>query len=196
MDRDGFGFGNALLSRWPIIRREQVMLHGRKETGEGRLALFADVDGPRGRVPFFCTHLNWRYEHSHIRQRQVADLARFADCMRPWTFPPVLCGDFNAEPASEEIRMLLGLTTCPVDGLVFHDAWDYAGGDGQGATWDNANPYAAADFEPDRRIDYIFVGRPAARGAGHVLTCRVTGDRPVNGVWPSDHHAVLAELRY
>ena len=160
------------------------------------LALFAEIDGPRGALSVFSTHLNWRYEHSHIRQRQVADLARFADGMRPWTFPPIVCGDFNAEPASEEIRMLKGLTACPVEGLVFHDAWACAGGDGPGYTWDNANPYVVAEFEPDRRIDYILAGMPKARGAGQVVECRVTGNEPVDGVWPSDHHALLAELRY
>ena len=92
--------------------------------------------------------------------------------------------------------MLKGLTTCPVEGLVIHDAWDVAGGGGPGLTWDNANPYAVAEFEPDRRIDYIFLGWPEARGAGHVVECCVTGNEPVDGVWPSDHHAVLAEVRY
>ena len=196
MDFKGFGFGNALLSRWPIARYELTMLHGRKETGEGRLALFAEVDGPRGRLPMFSTHLNWRYDHSRIRQRQVADLARFVDRVCPETFPPIVCGDFNAEPASEEIRMLTGLTTCPVEGLFFLDAWGGAGGEGPGYTWDHVNPYASARFEPNRRIDYILVGEPKARGAGHVVECRVAGNQPVDGVWPSDHFAVLAELRY
>jgi endonuclease/exonuclease/phosphatase family metal-dependent hydrolase len=36
MEMKGFGFGNALLSRWPITRSESVKLHGQKETGEGR----------------------------------------------------------------------------------------------------------------------------------------------------------------
>ena len=92
--------------------------------------------------------------------------------------------------------MMTGLTTCPVEGLVFHDAWVGAGGGGPGYTWDNANPYVVAEFEPDRRIDYILVGRPEARGAGHVVDCRIAGNEPMGGVWPSDHHAVLAELRY
>ena len=108
----------------------------------------------------------------------------------------VLCGDFNADPQSDEIRMLTGQTTCPVEGLVFHDAWAFAGPGGPGHTWDNANPYVAADFEPDRRIDYIFTGWPRGRGAGHIVNCQITGNKPVNGVWPSDHHALLAELRY
>ncbi len=198
MDIQGFGFGNALLSRWPIKRHDSIMLHGKKETGEGRGALFAEIDGPRGLIPVFSTHLNWKFEHSHIRQRQVTDLARFVDSMRPSSFPPIVCGDFNAEPQSEEIRMLKGLTTCPVEGLFFHDAWSVAGGAGAGAgmTWDNANPYVAVALEPDRRIDYILVGWPEARGAGHILNCIVAGNEPVDDVWPSDHHAVLAELRY
>ncbi len=195
-DMKGFGFGNAVLSRWPIEPSESTMLHGEKETDEGRLALYALVNGPRGPVPVFSTHLNWRFEQSHIRQRQVADLARFVDRMRPWKFPPIVCGDFNAEPESEEMRMLKGLTTCPVEGLAFHDAWSVAGDGRSGITWDNTNPYGKILLEPDRRIDYILVGRPEARGAGHVVDCLVTGNEPIDGVWPSDHHAVLAELRY
>ena len=196
MDMKGFKFGNALLSRWPIVGDDSTMLFGEEETGEGRLALFAEVNGPRGRIPVFSTHLNWKFEQSNIRQRQVTDLARFVDQKRPWTYPPIVCGDFNSEPGSDEIRMLTGLTNCPVEGLVFHDAWAVAGGNGSGLTWDNHNPYVVVEFEPDRRLDYIFVGWPGPGGAGHIVDCRLAGDKPVDGVWPSDHYAVVAELRY
>ncbi len=196
MEMRGFKFGNALLSRWPIVGSDSTMLFGKQETGEGRLALFAEVDGPRGSIPVFSTHLNWKFEHSHIRQRQVTDLARFIDQKRPFTFPPILCGDFNSEPGSDEIRMLTGLTNCPVEGLVFHDAWAVAGGVGRGITWDNRNPYVVVKFEPDRRLDYIFAGWPESGGAGHIVDCKLAGDKPIDGIWPSDHHAVVAELRY
>ncbi len=49
-------------------------------------------------------------------------------------------------------------------------------------------------FEPSARIDYVLVGPPAAGGRGHVRRVRLVGDRPVAGVWPSDHCGVLAEL--
>lgn len=196
MDVEGFGFGNAVLSRWPIELFESVMLHGEEGAEDCRLALYAAIEGPRGSLPVFSTHLNWKLEHSHIRQRQVADLARFVDRMRSWSFPPIVCGDFNAEPASEEIRMLTGLTTCPVEGLVFFDAWNVAGQGSSGTTRDATNPYVKIGLSLDRRIDYILVGWPEAGGAGHVVDCRVAGNEPVDGVWPSDHHAVLAELRY
>ncbi len=190
------GFGNAILSRWSIAESDSVELFGRAESGEGRVGLYALVNGPRGDIPVFCTHLNHRYEHSHIRQKQVTDLARFVDSKRPWKFPPVLCGDFNAEPESDEMRMLVGLTTCPVEDLCFVDAWNVAGDRSDGFTWSNTNPYAVEEFEPDRRIDYILIGHPKYRGAGHVTDCVVTGDRAVDGVMPSDHFGLLAKLRY
>ena len=43
----------------------------------------------------------------------------------------MLCGDFNAEPDSDEIRMLTGLAAVAVPKQVFVDAWR-ACGDGAG----------------------------------------------------------------
>ena len=63
-------------------------------------------------------------------------------------------------------------------------------------TWSNDNPYAALDLEPSRRIDYVFAGWPKQGGRGHVVSARVVGAEPVDGVMPSDHYGVLAELRY
>ena len=39
-------------------------------------------------------------------------------------------------------------------------------------------------------------GWPRAGGAGHVTSCRVIGQDAIDGVVPSDHYGVLAELRY
>lgn len=194
--RNGLGFGNAVLSRWPIKRTDWRPLPGQRESDEGRCVLFAELDGPRGPLQVFATHLNWRFSHSQIRQRQVTEIAQFVASKRPWGYPPIVCGDFNAEPVSDEIRMMTGQTACPTKGVVFRDAWNVAGDGSDGYTWDNANSFAQAVFEPNRRIDYIFVGEPMARGAGHVVDCRLAGNAPVDGLWPSDHFAVVAELRY
>ena len=195
MTMNGVGFGNAILSRWPILHTKVVTLSGAEETGETRNALYARIDGPRGPIDVFCTHLNWRYEQSHIRQVQVREVAEFVKANTAGKMPPLLCGDFNAEPMSEEIRMLTGLTTAAAKGLVFHDAWAVAG-NGAGLTWDNRNAFVAAEFEPDRRIDYIFAGHPKARGRGHITDVEVIGDAPVDSVWPSDHFGVKAKVRY
>jgi len=196
MTMNRLGFGNAILSRWPIISSESLELPGREESLEGRCIVQAEIDGPRGNLAVFATHLNYRYEHSHIRQQQVGEVARFIQRKTIKGYPPVLGGDFNAVPNSDEIRMLKGLTTCPVPDLFFHDAWETAGSEGPGYTWDNRNTHAAEEFDPNRRIDYIFVGPPKRRTAGHIKDCRVVADQPVDGIYPSDHFAVLAELRY
>jgi hypothetical protein len=41
----------------------------------------------------------------------------------------------------------------------------------------------------------VFTGWRRDDGAGIPLSCRVAGDEPIDGVWPSDHLAVLAELQ-
>ena len=196
MEQKGLRAGNAILSRWPITRHQMARLYDQKGIEENRVAIFAEIDGPRGQLPVFSTHLNWKQHHSHIRQRQVGDLARFVAKNHAGNYPPIVCGDFNADPQSDEIRMMTGQAACPVQGLVFHDAWASAGSDGPGYTWDNRNPFACEVLESNRRIDYIFAGFPGSRGAGHIVDCQIAGNQPVDGVWPSDHFALLAELRY
>lgn len=195
LDMDEVRFGNAVLSRWPITASEHRELPAPPELDEHRRVLRATIDGPRGELQVFCTHLNWRFDQSAVRQEQVREVCRFVAASPGRTFPAILCGDLNAAPDSDEIRMLTGRTAVPEPGLVFHDAWEVAG-DGAGITWSNDNPHAAEDIEPARRIDYVLVGWPKAGGRGHVLRAEVAGTEPVDGMVPSDHYAVVAELRY
>jgi hypothetical protein len=98
---------------------------------------------------------------------QVRTLAAFvaehaADC----GYPPGVTGDFNAEPGSEEVRLLGGVLTTPaVPDLVLAGAWQYAAPGDPGFTWDHRNGYQAGTVLPDSRIDYILacLGRAAAR---------------------------------
>ncbi len=202
LERDGARSGNAVLSRWPITRHEVRKLPRRgaydaiDEEGEERLCLFADVAGPRGPIQVFCAHLSWSDDHSAIRQAQVGEICRFVRETRPRPFPAVLCGDLNADPSSDEIRMLTGRAASPVPRVVFRDAWEAAGNREPGYTWSNINPFAAAGLDLDRRIDHVMVGHPKLGGVGHVISAHVAGDVPVDGLWGSDHLAVVAELRY
>lgn len=193
---DGIAFGNAVLSRWPIVDSGDQALPDLDGDGEGRTVLRAEVDGPRGRLEAFSTHLHWRLHDSHIRQAQVAEICRFiAGTRERRTYPPVLCGDFNAPPDSDEIRALTGRRETFVRRQVFQDSWELVG-EGPGLTWTDQNAYAALDLEPSRRIDYVFVGFPKRGGAGHAVAARTAGLDPVDGVVPSDHLAVVADLRY
>lgn len=147
-------------------------------------------------MPFFTTHLHSGPAGSGVRCAQVRTLARLvADRRGGGAFPPVVTGDFNAEPDSDEIRLLGGRLTAPaVPGQMLLDAWRYAGPGQPSATWDTANPYLADGLGLDIRVDYIHTGLPAADGTGRVRSVRRAGDGPVDGVWPSDHFAVVAEL--
>lgn len=195
VEHGGVRFGNAVVSRWPITGSDWRPLPAPDDLDESRTVLRADVDGPHGPIQVFCTHLNWRFEQSHVRQEQVRALARFVQEAPERRFPPILCGDLNATSDSDEVRMLTGRTAVPEPGLVFYDAWEVAGS-GPADTWSTDNPHTAPDVALDRRIDYVFAGWPGERGAGLPTACLVEGMRPVDGVVASDHYAVLAELRY
>jgi endonuclease/exonuclease/phosphatase family metal-dependent hydrolase len=190
--------GNAVLSRWPITNAQVGKLPAQPGLDELRCIVRAQIDGPRGSLDVFCTHLNWRLDQSAVRQLQVGAICKFVgETKERRAYPPVLCGDFNADPDADEIRLLTGLREVPVPKLVFIDAWRSCGDGGPGYTWSRANPYTMLDPEPERRLDYVLVGYPRGDGAaGEVVDCRVEGVEPVGGVHPSDHYAVLAELRY
>lgn len=195
--------GNAVLSRWPIERHEVHDLPmeggGAADTddGERRLVVTTEIDGPRGPFQVFCTHLSWRIDWSGVRQAQVAKVCEVIRASSPRHYPAILCGDLNAEPVSDEIRMLTGHAAVPVSGVVFRDAWVVAGEGGNGATITPRNPYIAASLESDSRIDYVMVGWPKLGGAGHILRTTVAGDIPGDdGLFGSDHLAVVADLRY
>lgn len=190
-------FGNAIVSRWPITHDETLALSPGDDGDELRVVLRADVDGPRGPLQVFCTHLNWQLDHSHIRQEQVTQLAEMVAGARPRTYPPIVCGDFNAEPQSDEIEMLTGQRQLAVRGMLLVDTWRACHPDEVGFTWDNRNPYAASQLEWNRRIDYVFAGWPKAGGAGVPVSCELLGDAPTDdGIWPSDHLGLVADLRY
>ena len=188
-------FGNAIASRFPIAGQEAIALPDAGD-GETRSALSVTVQAPPGSVALTCTHLNWKLHHGWVREQQVVALCDFALRRRPKDgFPPLLVGDFNAEPDSAEVRYVTGLQSIGGWSVAFLDAWRVAGGGSPGITWSNANVYARGEREPDRRIDYVFAGPPGRDGLGQITACRVVCDAEESGVWPSDHFGVYVELR-
>jgi endonuclease/exonuclease/phosphatase family metal-dependent hydrolase len=193
---EGVSFGNAIASRWPIAETSELKLPDAGD-GETRAAITAAVQAPVSGdiLSVTCTHLHWKLHDGAVRERQVVALADHVLAQRPrGGFPPVVVGDFNAEPDSDEIRYLQGLHSLDGRSVLFYDAWRLAGDDGPGTTWSNRNAYAVKEHEPNRRIDYIFTGYPTRQGEGRIESCRVVCDAEEEGVWPSDHFGVFAEL--
>jgi len=194
-DADGSGFGNLIASRWPIVHSQIQPLPG-VPGAEPRSALGALIATPAGIVPVVTTHLDWEFDHGWVRERQVRAVATFARALaKTADFPPVVVGDFNAHPDSTEMRFLRGLTSIDGASTYFQDAWEVGGRRGPGHTWDNRNRFAAYAYEPDRRIDYILVGRPDGLGRGRVEHARLILDQPVGDTFASDHFGLVADLR-
>lgn len=188
-------FGNAVLSKWPISHHEVLPVPTR-EGEETRSLLLAEIDSPWGKLPLFCTHLNWMFHHGVVREKQVVAIAGHVMDKAPVSgLSPVLVGDMNAEPDSTEMRFLRGLTSLEGKSTYFADSFALVGR-GPGFTFDpDCNPYAALTHEAPRRIDYVFVRGPDHRGRGKPTRCSVVLEEAVDGVAASDHYGVLAEIR-
>jgi endonuclease/exonuclease/phosphatase family metal-dependent hydrolase len=193
----GFSFGNAVLSRWPILSVENFALPSKSGSLGHRSMLLVMVDAPFGIVPIACTHTDYLFDQSELRNRQLQRIAEHCAASRTDpenSFPLLLCGDLNAVPDSDEIRALTGRTAPLTAGLVFQDCWELAG-EGPGHTWSSRNPYLADATWPNRRLDYIMVSWPRPRGLGKPISVELIGETPVHGVMASDHFGVLATLR-
>ncbi|ABS02926.1 endonuclease/exonuclease/phosphatase family protein [Kineococcus radiotolerans] len=194
---DGLQFGNAVLSRHPLLDQEVRELPGGGDEDEGRTALKVLVDAPRRPLPFTTTHLNSSPAESAVRVEQVRALVPFVvgGHRRGEHYPPVLTGDFNAVAESDELRLAGGyLTPGPVPGVVLVDSWRFAAPDDPGFTWDRRNPFVARVHQPSARIDHVLVGLPPFTGEGSVRDVRLVATEPVGGVWASDHAAVVVDL--
>ena len=189
------GFGNIIASRFPIAHWAVYQLPD-CGSGEFRSVTLARIDAPCGAVLFATTHLNWKFHHGYVREQQVLSIAELVDQWREGIYlPPILVGDLNADPDATEVRFLCGLQSLAGRSCYFEDAWRVAGDGGPGFTWDNRNPFAATVSEPDRRLDYILVGLPHENGRGRIEDCRVVMTDAHNGIYPTDHFGLLAEVR-
>ena len=187
--------GIGLVSRWPVTSHERRALQAEGGSGAGS-ALFAFVEGDRGPIQLFVVMLDYPLDASAVRQAQVRQLAGFIQEVARRRHPIVVCGDFNAGPDADEMRVLTGRAATVAPGLVFYDAWEIAGDGTPGHTWSNRNPLAAVAMYPDRRFDYVLSAWPRPGGVGHPTRCQLLGVRPADQPQLSDHYGVLADLRY
>lgn len=161
---DGGLYGNALLSRFPILRAET---HALPSLDEPRALLVAELEVPGlpGDVPLTVavTHLGLDEDE---RARQVAAMVPLLVGI-PWL---VLMGDLNAASDIHSMHLLRQST---------RDTWSLAG-HGAGLTFPAA--------EPAVRIDYVLLGNDPQGSLPDPL------DAHVSTTTASDHRPVVATV--
>jgi endonuclease/exonuclease/phosphatase family metal-dependent hydrolase len=187
--------GIGLVCRWPMSEPARRQLRSEAGAGEG-VAVHVTVAGDRGPIQVFGVTLDYPLHASAIRQGQVRHLVQFIEEVAAARDPVIVCGDFNAGPDSDEIRMLTGRSAAASPGMVFYDSWELGGDGSAGYTWSNRNPLAAIGLYPDRRFDYVFSAWPRRGGVGHPVHCALLGVRPPSETQISDHYGLVADLRY
>jgi endonuclease/exonuclease/phosphatase family metal-dependent hydrolase len=188
-DWSGVGLGIAVLSRWPILDQEASVMPARHRTWDP-VSLTVRVDHPSGPLPIIVSCLDYGVPYTDDRIAQgsfVADLATHPRLDGPC--PVLLMGDLNAAVDSPVLQPVRDVLT---------DAWIAGYGAPDAITLPSTHPSAPLEAGPemvDQRIDHIFF-RPG-REDQHVLVegVQLAGD-PVEGVYPSDHRAVVADLRW
>jgi endonuclease/exonuclease/phosphatase family metal-dependent hydrolase len=195
--------GECLASRWPLgeVRTLDVPVASDDERPLRATAVAAEVLAPAPLGPLMAVHHRGTYERQleHIREQQALATARFVEDLiadRP-DWPVVLLGDFNAEPDAASIRFLTGKQSLAGTSVRYEDAWAAIHHDAPGHTFSPRNPLVRAGqmpLERGRRIDYILIRSGPHGPMLDVADCRLTFDEPVDGVWPSDHYGLLADL--
>jgi endonuclease/exonuclease/phosphatase family metal-dependent hydrolase len=198
---DRFG-GAAIATRWPHKRLEAVDSRRSGVNDVPWATIAASVSVPDlGELLFIGATSSWRLNAEAARERQANGLVDL-DSRHRRDLPTIIAGDFNAPPEAASIRFLTGLQSLDGRSVHYHDAWAIAG-EGLGLTWTAENPNAKIGIDQivgqsshHRRIDYVFVGgwdeHPHARA--NVLEATLAFDKPINGVWPSDHFGVLVTV--
>lgn len=190
---DGVPFGQATLAHkaLEIVDAQTLGTVPYKET---RVAGWLRVRTHDQTVLLANVHLTHRLEASVTRQHQVLALIDNARRLRSGSEAVILAGDFNAPEQSDEIRFLRGECALNNESCFYQDAYRLRNEDA-GFTYCNANTFAAPAYEPDRRIDYIFVSQAEAKtGSYLVLDSGRFADQATDDVWPSDHFGVWADL--
>jgi len=170
-------YGNAILTRHPVLQRTEHRLH---PLDDWRTLAHARLEMCGRTVDIYGTHLHHTPEGEGIRARQVRDILSIIEARDDGT-SSILAGDLNATVTAPALEPLLA-RYFDVFGRVEEEADRIT----------TLNPHYF-DKEMQRRIDHVF----AERGRFEVLGARRVLDQPdESGTWPSDHFGVFAELRF
>ena len=198
---DRYG-GTAIATRLPhrVVEALDPRIPQAPDVPWASLAAIVDL-GEAGRLLFIATTAAWCPAAEAARERHAVALSEL-DARHRQALPTVIAGDLNAGPDAASIRFLTGRQSLAGQSVCYHDAWERAGS-GAGETWTDENPNARAGAgriigqkNYGKRFDYVLVGSWDAhpKGRAELLSAERVFDRPVEGLWPSDHYGVMADI--
>ena len=195
------GVGGTVATRWPHRFVTEIDLHvteRARQTLAWCAAVLIEVDTPVGTVVVVHHKPSWPFPFEHEREQQAVLVARAIEThIGSRDVHAVVLGDFDATPDSASMSFWRGRR--PVDGLsvCYQDAWEYAHPGDPGYTFEATNPLVRngeVATAVTRKIDHILVRSVLHGPTLQVARCQRVLDRPIDGVWASDHFGVLADL--
>lgn len=195
------GVAGTLATRWPhrLITEIDLRVSERSSrTLPWCAAVLVELDTPVGRMLVTHHKPSWPLPFELEREQQAVLVARAVEeHIGDQDVHAVVLGDLDAAPDSASLRFWRGRQPAQQLSVCYQDAWEYTHPDDPGHTFELANPLVRdGEFATaaSRRIDHILV-RCGLRGPTLLVTdCRRVLDRPVGGVWASDHYGVVADL--
>jgi len=163
--------GLTILSRLPILM--SYVIH----TSTGIRALRSIVHLRRSKLIFTNVRLPWGEDFRDVRERTLTELRASTHV---FDRAEILAGDLNSEPWSSPLTALM--TTQMNRPFTNTDP-------GLSDTCRIDNPLAARYCDVPCKLDYVFV-----RGPLRSLSSQILAEKPIAGVYPSDHAAIYVEL--
>ncbi|MHA2251656.1 MAG: endonuclease/exonuclease/phosphatase family protein [Candidatus Kariarchaeaceae archaeon] len=162
-------YGVSLLSRWPIISQNAVILTSNQYLE--RAAITATIDSPVGELNVIVTHVQTpsNKDDQFAQVNEIASLAENLD-------DAIIIGDFNIEPDPQDRSYIVLNDT-------FVDSWVEAGN-----RPNDSIGFTAPVKNPEKRIDYVWL----SKNDWDVITgsAKITGNSKA-----SDHLAYFVEIR-
>lgn len=202
-NRDQQGMGVSIASRWPLGEVHEVDLNVTPRCAgfpAGTLVAEVQAPDPIGSMLFVNHFPHWQLNFERERELQAVVAAQFVEGqVQRASRQVVLVGDFDADPEAASIRFWTGHQSIADISVCYRDAWGSTHSEDPGHTFTPASPVVKNESPfrdwPFRRIDYVFVRFGAHGGeAMDILACARIFDKPVDGVWASDHFGLVADL--
>lgn len=115
-DYQGGEFGNAILSKYPIIEQRSIPLPSRDAYEPRIMMMVSVVVGQNDTVHFYATHL----DHHRDDSDRAVQMKKIIDTIRNDKYKVILAGDLNCEPGSEPLKMLDKiLKRCPSEEMTY-----------------------------------------------------------------------------